>query len=308
MLDARGMRDFVYPNTIFLTVAGSHMYGMATAQSDIDKRGVCIPPHNITLGFQNFEQQEVPGEDTIIYSLKKFMHLAADCNPNIIELLFAPDESIEIKKPFWDEVLKHKEKFISSKAYHTFCGYAHGQLQRIKSHRQWLLNPPSSKPLRSDFGLDDHGSGVTELCKGVDVTTIDPKVQTVINKERQYKAALAYYNQYENWKATRNPKRAELEAKYGFDTKHASHLIRLLRMGYEILTEGKVYVRRPDAPELLGIRNGIWTYDELMRRVDDIRGRIDQVFESKTYVIPEKPDTNFLSDLCAELHLRYYKL
>lgn len=211
------MQPFVIPNTIFMTIAGSHMYGMATAASDIDKRGVCVPPYTHTLGFHNFEQQEVPGEDTVIFSLKKFMHLASDCNPNIIELLYAPDDCIQICEPLWKELLEHRDKFLSTKAYHTFCGYAHGQLTHVRNHRAWLTGPPTHKPTREEFGLQEHGVGARELAKGIDISQIDPGVQDLINRERKYKAALAHYNQYENWKATRNPKRAELEAKYGFD-------------------------------------------------------------------------------------------
>lgn len=48
------------------------------------------------------------------------------------------------------------------------------------------------------------------------------------------------------------------------NTKHAMHLVRLLRTAEEILTEGVVNVMRPDAQELLGIRNGSHTYDELV--------------------------------------------
>lgn len=301
------MQAFVMPNTIFLTVAGSKMYGTATEESDTDKRGVCIPPYTTTLGFHGFEQQEVPGEDTTIFSLKKFMSLAAASNPNIIELLYAPEDLIEVKKPIWDELLNYRDKFISSKAYHTFCGYAHSQLSRIKTHRNWLLNPPIKKPQRSDFDLPEHGSGIREIAEGVDVAKIAPEVQCLISKERQFKSAMDYYTQYENWKATRNKKRADLEAKFGFDCKHAAHLIRLLRMGYEILTTGEVIVRRPDARELLAIRKGAWTYDELMKNVNELRARLDDVYASKAYVIQREPDINYLSDLCAYLHLKYYR-
>jgi len=34
----------------------------------------------------------------------------------------------------------------------------------------------------------------------------------------------------------------------GYDSKNAAHLIRLLRMGIEFLTEGKMYVERADVP------------------------------------------------------------
>jgi predicted nucleotidyltransferase len=48
-------------------------------------------------------------------------------------------------------------------------------------------------------------------------------------------------------------KRKRLVEKYSFDVKNAGHLIRLLRMGIEFLTEGRLHVFRHDAPELVAI-------------------------------------------------------
>lgn len=45
-------------------------------------------------------------------------------------------------------------------------------------------------------------------------------------------------------------KRRELVIRVGYDSKKAVHLIRLLRMGIEFLTEGTMYVERADGPEL----------------------------------------------------------
>jgi len=141
------MRDFVEKNTIFMTIAGSRMYGMSTPQSDVDKRGVCIPPKNVVLGFaRNFDQQEVPGEDTVIFGLGKFLKLASECNPNVIELLFAPEECIETNSTYWKKIQERRHDFLSAEAFKKFNGYAMGQLKRIRSHRNWLLNPPKSKP------------------------------------------------------------------------------------------------------------------------------------------------------------------
>jgi len=39
-------------------------------------------------------------------------------------------------------------------------------------------------------------------------------------------------------------KRRELVMRVGYDSKNAAHLIRLLRMGIEFLTEGTMYVER----------------------------------------------------------------
>lgn len=72
------------------------------------------------------------------------------------------------------------------------------------------------------------------------------------------------HHNYWEWVKNRNATRHELEEKFGYDTKHAMHLVRLLRMGEEILRDGVVNVRRPDAEELLGIRNGAKSYEEIL--------------------------------------------
>lgn len=297
------MRDFVERETIFMTVAGSRMYGTSTPDSDVDRRGVCVPPKNVVMGFaRRFEQQQVPGEDTTIFSLMKFMELAVDNNPNIIELLFVPEDCIITIHPTWRRLLEHRHKFLSAKCYHTFTGYAHSQLNRIRGHRDWLRNPPTHKPTREEFGLGQTGLGLKELAKGVDLTEISPETLKVIEAEKRYNAALTRWTQYQKWLSERNPKRAELEKKFGYDSKHASHLIRLYREGYEILTTGNLTVRRPDAAELRAIRNGAWSFDRLMEETDKIKHEMDTLYEQKRYVVPFSAPREQISDLAVELH------
>lgn len=292
-----------------MTLAGSHMYGTSRPESDIDKRGVCVPPKNVVMGFaRNFEQQEFPGEDTTVFSLTKFMKLAAECNPNVIELLFAPEECVETMIYPWDRLLERRQEFLTAQAYPKFSGYAQGQLKRIKSHRAWLLNPPKSKPARKDYDLSDSSAGIGEFSKGVDVGEISGEVIDVIRREKAYNSAKVQFSQYQHWKANRNPARAELEAANGYDTKHAMHLVRLLRMGKQILTEGQLSVRRDDADELLAIRNGKWTYDELMEYVTPLHEELETIYKNKTYVVPERVDREKLSDFCVELHEMFWEV
>ena len=59
-------------------------------------------------------------------------------------------------------------------------------------------------------------------------------------------------------------KRKRLVEKYGFDTKNASHAIRLLRMGVEFLGTGELKVYRDtDAEELLDIKTGKWSFEKV---------------------------------------------
>ena len=63
-----------------------------------------------------------------------------------------------------------------------------------------------------------------------------------LQKENAYNRAVQMWEQYNKWKDTRNEKRAALEAKYGYDTKHGMHLIRLMRQCKEILETGTLNV------------------------------------------------------------------
>lgn len=119
------------------------------------------------------------------------------------------------------------------------------------------------------------------------------------NKE-QYKEDKETHRKYWEWKDNRNEVRSELEEEFGYDTKHAMHLVRLLKMGEEILTTGNVIVKRPDAEELLSIRNGAWTYEELVAYAEErdnaIRGEL-----YKNTILPKKPDIKFAARLLMDV-------
>lgn len=93
---------------------------------------------------------------------------------------------------------------------------------------------------------------------------IPSDVASTLNAEKRYRAALKHWDSYQTWQAERNPARAELERSHGYDTKHAMHLIRLMRMGLEMLQTGELRVRRDDAAELSAIRDGALPFEELL--------------------------------------------
>jgi uncharacterized protein len=129
---------------------------------------------------------------------------------------------------------------------------------------------------------------------------LDDNFIRIMQLERQYTSAKREWDQYQNWKANRNVKRAALEEKYGFDLKHAYHLVRLIRMCREILTTGKVLVKRPDREELIAIRNGAWSYVKLIEFADREEQEINELYNSCD-ILPKYPDKNKLDQLCIEL-------
>ena len=115
------------------------------------------------------------------------------------------------------------------------------------------------------------------------------------NKDEFLRARDNHTN-YWTWKNNRNEKRSELEENFGYDTKHAMHLVRLLRMGEEILSGKGVIVKRPDAKELLEIRNGSWSYEELL----DYAHTKDDLIRNELYKntgLPKKPNIKLAADV-----------
>lgn len=316
------MQFDVVKNLIYLVTHGSRAYGLNTPESDYDIKGVSMVTEEYLFGyFYHFDQSENNKElhkkysdkldtddiDSVVYGLQKFMKLAADCNPNIIEVLWVDDSDILYTTPEGELLRENKELFLSLKAKHTFSGYAHSQLKRIKTHRSWLLNPPQKKPERKDFGLPEekqiNGSdlGVLKALKDSDYT-FDSSVIEIFKKEKTYAQAFQHWKQFLNWKKCRNPVRAELEAKYGYDCKHGSHLIRLMRMGVEILEQGKVLVKRPDAEELLAIKRGQWSYEKLIEDMEKYEIEIEKLYKKNPAKLPKTSRHKELNELCVQLH------
>jgi len=83
-------------------------------------------------------------------------------------------------------------------------------------------------------------------------------------------------------------KRKQLVDKFGYDTKNASHLIRLLKMGIEFLLTGELNVWRDDRDELIEIKQGKWS----LEKVKDISSCYFLLAQSALLKsnLPEKPD------------------
>jgi predicted nucleotidyltransferase len=335
--------------TIFLTRHGSHAYGTSVPTSDLDIKGVAIAPREHYLGFSMvWEQAESKDPDMVVYELRKFLRLAADCNPSILEVLWTdPSDHLKVT-PLGELLLEHRGLFLSRKAKHTFCGYAISQLKRIKAHRRWLLSPPGEPPARGAFGLpelpavppdqlaaaeaavrkqldsweldlsglDDaariallgHLAGyltslqITDEVKAHRAGVLlgyDTNFLEILDAERRYTNATKEWQGYQQWARSRNPARAELEARHGYDTKHAMHLVRLLRMCREILVDGTLVVRRPDADELLAIRHGAWAYDDLVTWAEAADAEMQVLV--KTSPLPHAPSLPALDALCERL-------
>ncbi len=127
---------------------------------------------------------------------------------------------------------------------------------------------------------------------------------TLIVQQETYRIQHRMWKEYWQWKKNRNPARAQLEEKHGYDCKHASHLIRLLRMSHEILRDGEVIVRRPDAEELLAIRDGAFDYQQLVETAERMDAELEELYEKST--LPHSADKEAINNLYMNIVKDYW--
>lgn len=341
----RGNLDWLQARTILLVRHGSHAYGLNIATSDEDFKGVAVAPARYYHGFvDNFEQAESKDPDFVVYDVMKFMKLAADANPSILEVLFVDDHNLLTCTEVGARLREARDQFLSRKVRHTYAGYAHQQLRRIKLHRAWHQQGEPPVPTRSELGLpertlipqdqlaaaqsmirdklndwivdnldavDDASkiavqNRMTDILAEMKLTADETTAARslgfsdnfihLLDLERRYRSARQHHQQYLDWKKNRNPARAAMEEKFGFDGKHAMHLVRLHLQCREILKTGRVLVKSPDRDMLLGIRNGAWTYEQLIEWAD--RAEADLPAIEAASPLPRAPDRAKLSRLC----------
>ncbi|MGE0711965.1 MAG: nucleotidyltransferase domain-containing protein [Planctomycetota bacterium] len=101
----------------------------------------------------------------------------------------------------------------------------------------------------------------------------------------------------------RNPARAELEARFGYDTKAAALICRRLLVADELAREGALRVRRPDAPWLRGVRAGELSHADFLAWVAERQARAQAGLER--CALPAKPDRAAVNALVVELQEDY---
>ena len=100
-------------------------------------------------------------------------------------------------------------------------------------------------------------------------------------------------------------KRKKLVETYGYDTKNAGHLVRLLRMCLEFLIDGKLRVfRTHDADHLRAIRSGNFSMGEVKEEADRLFREISLAIPASS--VPEQPDTKFVERLMMDCYKNHW--
>lgn len=116
---------------IFKTIVGSQAYGTATPQSDIDLKGVYMQSTDDLTTFKYQEQINVT-KDECYYEVRRFLQLLQTANPTVLEMLYMPSDCIINSSPQFEEIVKHRDKFLTKRCKQSFGGYAVQQIKKAK--------------------------------------------------------------------------------------------------------------------------------------------------------------------------------
>ena len=130
--DAAGTPQRLWDRVILRCVVGSRAYGLAREDSDVDLRGVYLAPADLHWSLAGAPQQlQNDTTQEVYWELQKFITLALNANPNILECLYTP--LVETATPLAEELLAMKGCFLSKLVYRSYTGYVASQFKRLQA-------------------------------------------------------------------------------------------------------------------------------------------------------------------------------
>ena len=292
-------REIASKNKILQIRAGSHLYGTSTADSDEDFIGIFMPDKRHIFGLNRFEEVDLSikskneegkntseAVDNKLYEYRKFMKLAIDNNPQILELLFASQENITFINEFGKRLLEKRSFFPWMNAKKKLTSYAYSQRHKIFIKRDnyldilngldYLKSKNSDIMYLAEAVSDKIGQSIfkTRFDKEQNTKFIqigDLNLQPYYHLKRAKEILKARIDKFGN--------RFELVEKHGFDTKFAYNLIRLLYEGRQILKtcELSFPFQGIERETLLEIKTGKWSILKILDHSNELQKEIDEL-------------------------------
>ena len=225
--------------------------------------------------------------DRKLYELRNFMKLAMDNNPNILEIIFVPDKNIVEINEFGKELLSNAHLFPWKGCKQKFLGYAFSQKHKMYIKRENISDlrvgydfffEELEKGLHTRLLGEYRGSGPFEWfdnhCRIGDVNFhVKMHIKDVVSKLQNRIDKFGH--------------RTQLVDDYGYDVKFASHLIRLMLEGKELLQTSRISFPLKEKDLLREIRDGKYSLEEIIKMSEEYEKEIeDLVLTSK---LPSKP-------------------
>jgi hypothetical protein len=275
---------------------GSQAWGLADADSDIDRRGVFALPFTWTQGLVSPPEDLVSADGSTTYwAAGKAIRQALRADPNTLEMLFLPNA--EAFDPIGEWLLAERDAFVSVEIYGTFGRYAIGQLRRLEQglrlaeHRAVVLAWLRADP---ELSLDAVAGKLARVS-----TRAMPSEADRVHQAKQYikqlyrslaDQGLLDANEFGALVRFAKEKSADLDLPRELRPKNAYNLIRLLATATAWLRDGTptFEVTGDLRARLFAIKKGEVTLDEVLAEAEAMVPDLERARDASR--LPRRPD------------------
>jgi hypothetical protein len=311
-------------------VAGSHLYGTSTPESDLDLKSVFRPDGRAILlqavagcvrtGTTDPGQRTGRGDlDAESFSIQKFLHMVTQGQTIALEMLFAPPRFYRMDPdPAWIEILDNRDRLLTRNAA-ACVSYCQQQAAKygIKSERYDAMKRAVAF-LRSalkehgpnarlgvvaeelealadgemHIALVDHLVAGRALIKHLEVCNrMAPLTAPLKEVVPSYERALANYG-----------RRAAAAAGTGcVDWKAMSHAIRVGEEALEFLTTGHITLPLPNAEHVLAVKKGLVPVERVGEEIVALLSKVEAAVDR--CALPPEPDRGWIDNFVLRQHL-----
>ena len=316
--------DFV-GKIVLNSVSGSQLYGTDTPESDRDYRGIFIPTSDYMFGLLKMPEESEFGSivdkdssnkntkysvDAKYFEIRKFINLAAKCNPNLIEMVFVNDASIIECSEEFDVIRVMYDKFLSRESiYKRFGEYAKSQRYKmVVKLEHYNLYKEFESEYNSLVTKDSNYKNelISILVERKLISNLSIEKDCIKFADTHFTKSHTLYKCYKQVKERLDKisNREELVLKYGYDTKFASHYIRLLLEGIELLNTGKLEFPLEYAYIIKGIKLGQKSLDDVLFFGESLENNLRAAYEKSK--VREYSDFEFLNNMTIKMLKNYY--
>lgn len=124
--------------TLLSGVVGSHAYGLAHSDSDVDTLAVAAAPtedfHGLRLPVHKAASKVQTDPDVTVHEVGKYLGLCLVSNPTVTELLWLPDDCYQVSTELGDELIALRTRLVSAQYVHSaYLGYAYAQFKKLRN-------------------------------------------------------------------------------------------------------------------------------------------------------------------------------
>lgn len=124
------------PTPLFATISGAHLYGFASADSDVDIRGSFVLPIDAVLGLESREEtwevsRVIDGleVDWVAHDARKFITMMTKKNGYVLEQLYSP--LVVHGGPWLEELRELGRSCIVKYLYHHYRGFYNNECKMM---------------------------------------------------------------------------------------------------------------------------------------------------------------------------------